>query len=464
MRRLLRPWLGLVCGLLIGLLGARLALEPRLVGRAPAPKAPAASTSEVRLTFDQPMDPASVTERLRLNPHVDGEWTWSDRTFTYRPLEPWPVGSTVNIRLEAGVRSWRGLATWRATRWEFTVREPRLAYLWPAGQPADIYSRTVSAEDVLRLTSSGAVTDFSVGAGGTQLVYLTALENGAGQVHLIDLDTGRERLVFECPQAERCSSPSLSPEGSRLAIVRAPAALPSDATTASRRSQVWLIDTDTGSEEVMSAEGSTALAPFWSPQGWLAYVDATQPAIVLVDVSSSDGVAPLGAVYSEMGERGAWSPNGRYLVYPDQRFAADADSENEQVPAAEAHLFRWEVGTGSVIDLSLAAGERVDDAAPAFSPSGDWLIFSRRVLTAGKWTPGRQLWRMRPDGSQAEALSDEPFINHGAPTWSPAGDRLAYLRYDVQAPLKAAEVWWYDLELRQGSPAAPGGYLPTWIP
>lgn len=465
MRRLPLSWLGLPCGVLIGLLGVRLALEPRLVGRAPTPNAPAATTAEIRLTFDQPMDPASVTERVRLDPHVDGEWSGSDREFIYRPREPWPVGSKVEIRLEAGVRSGRGLATWRPTRWEFTVREPRLAYLWPAGRPADVYARSVSTEDVMRLTSSArGVADFSVGAGGTQLVYLTDQEDGASQMRLIDLENGHERLVFECPPAEHCSSPSLSPDGARLALVRASADSPSDASDVRRRSQVWLIDIATGSDEVVSAEGSMALAPFWSPQGWLAYADATQAAIVVMDVTASGTVAPLGAVPSAMGERGAWSPDGRYLVYPDQRFAAEAEPESERVPAAEAHLFRWEVGTGSVIDLSLAAGERVDDAAPSFSPSGDWLIFSRRVLTAGNWTPGRQLWRMHPDGSQAEALSDEPSINHGAPTWSPAGDWLAYLRYDVQTPLQAAELWWYDVEQRQGAPAAPEGYLPTWIP
>ncbi len=457
------PWL--IGGLAFGLVAARLALAPRVVRRAPASETTAPSTSEVRLTFSQPMDEVSVTTRLHITPSRDGETTWDGTTLMFRPAQAWVIGETVEVWLDAGARSRRGLTTWAATHWSFTVREPRLAYLWPAGEAAEVYTLTTSDSDAVKVTTSAAgVDDFTLGARGTQLVYTA--ERGAGETDLraIDLETGQDRLLFSCPAGERCSSPVLSPDGRQLAFVRAGVQAGGNAALPTAATRVWLLTLGAGPAKLIGPEGDAASTPFWSPQGWLAFVDFARASILLIDPSAVDADAPLAAIPSTLGERGSWSPDGRYLVYPDIVFPAHEEVEDERAPALETHLFRWEVSSGALIDLSAAAGAGVEDAAPVFSTHNDWIILSRRVLAAGQWTAGRQLWRMRPDGSEAEALTAEPFINHGAPALGPQGTVLAYLRYDVEQPLKPAQIWWFDLETRQGSRAVEGGYLPSWIP
>ena len=464
MNRTIPAWWGIPLGVAIGLLGARLALGPRLLARSPAPGASASASSELRLTFNQPMEPASVSKRLHLSPPVDGELRWEGRTLIFRPDRGWPAGETIEVRLEAGARSLSGLATWFASSWRFSLRAARLAYLWPAGEPPDIYALLPSGDAPERLTSVGGVQDFTPGARGTELAYTVEGADGRTELHAVRIDTGVDRLLFRCPEGERCSSAAISPDGELLAFVRGPGEQGGGSLAVPGRTRIWILETDTGSVHSVSAEGNTSLAPFWSPQGWLTYVDTTQAALVVVSVADPQAVEPLGAVPSSLGERGVWSPDGTYLVYPDLLFSSDDEVEGEGAGALEAHLYRWEPETGALMDLSLAAGARVEDGAPTFSPDGEWIVFGRRVLAAGQWTPGRQLWRMRLDGSQAEALSDESFINHGAPVWSPDGDRLAYLRYNVEAPLEPAEVWLFDLGRRQGSQAVVGGYAPTWIP
>ncbi len=130
----------------------------------------------------------------------------------------------------------------------------------------------------------------------------------------------------------------------------------------------------------------------------------------------------------------------------------------------ETHLFRWDVSSGNLTDLSESVALGVEDASPTFTLQGDWVYFSRRVLSQGRSTPGKQLWRMRPDGSQGAPLTDEPFINHGAPAVGPAGTTLVYLRFDLEEPLEPAELWWFDLGTLRESRAVEGGYLPAWIP
>ena len=459
MRRTLPAWLGIPLGVAIGLLGARLALGPRLVARSPAPGASTSVGSDLRLTFNQPMEPSSVSTRLHLSPAVDGELLWEGRTLIFRPHPSWPAGAAVEVRLEAGARSLSGLATWFTTSWRFTLRAPRLAYLWPGGGPADIYALLPSADAPERLTSNGEVRDFTLGSGGMELAYTVERTDGRTEMRALRVDTGEERLLLRCPAGEACSSAAFSPDGKLLAFVRG-----AEASTGGGRPRVWLLETGTSDPLPASPERSSALMPFWSPQGWLTYVDTTRGALVVVSTTDAESIVPLGASPSTQGERGAWSPDGTYLVYPDLLLPSGEETEREGAAFPEAHLFRWEPASGELIDLSLAAGERVEDSAPSFSPDGEWIIFGRRVLAAGQWTPGRQLWRMRGDGSQAEALTDKSFINHGAPTWSPAGDRLAYLRYNVEAPLEPAELWWYDLSTRQSSQAVVGGYAAVWIP
>lgn len=465
MRRNLPSLAGLVAGLALSLIVARLALAPRVVERYPTPGTKAPSTSDVRIGFSQPMDEASVTTRLHISPSRDGEIAWDGTTLVFHPAEAWPTGVPVEVRIDAGARSRRGLTTWATTHWSFAVREPRLVYLWPAGQAADVYARSTSASEAVRLTTSPmGAADFTLGDVATQLVYTA--ERGAGETDLraIDLETGQDRLLLSCPAGERCTSPALSPDGSKLAFVRAGVQAGGGANFPSAATRVWLWSLGAAPPQPISPEGDAASTPFWSPQGWLTFVDSTQASILVLDPSTGDLAAPLAAIPSALGERGSWSPDGHYLVYPDLVFPAHEEVEGEHIPVLETHLFRWDVLSGSLIDTSLAAGVGVEDAAPMFSTGGDWIVFNRRVLTAGEWTPGRQLWRMHPDGSGAEVLTDEPFINHGAPVVGPQDTTLAYLRYDTEQPLEPAQIWWFDLETHQGSRAVEGGYLPAWIP
>jgi hypothetical protein len=461
-RKQLPGWAWLPVGVIVGLAAARLAFTPWVVERWPAAGASVPATTEIRITFDRPMDEASVLERLHVDAVQAGEVRWQGCTLTYWPAHAWTSGATVEVRLDAGAKSKRGLGTLTATSWSFAVAQPRLAYLWPADGPAEVRAWVQDESEAVPLTAAPAgVTDFSIGKRGTSLVYVTA---GAESEELRELDlvTGQDRRWFGCPEDEHCTSPELSPDGTLLGFVRAPT---ETGTSGQGISRVWFLEEGGESAVAVSAEGDVASAPFWSPQGWLAYVDSTRGAILVVDPARGEPFTPLAVLPSSLGERGVWSGDGDDLIYPDLILPPESSSQAEEDESSlvmETHLFRWEVPTGGLTDLTTSGGWQAEDASPTFTTDGEWVIFSRRLLAAGEWTPGKQLWRMRPDGSQAEPLTAEVFINHGAPA---AGPRvLAYLRFDLQNPGHPAQIWWLDVHARTGGIVAAGGYLLAWIP
>jgi Tol biopolymer transport system component len=467
--RRLPGWAWLPVGLTLGLAAARIALAPRIVERWPAPSSTVPATSEIRIAFSREMDQANVASHLHIEPTQDGEILWQGSTLIFRPSPAWPSGSTVEVLLDSGARSRRGLSTWTNARWTFSVAEPRLVYLSPADGTAQVIARSADEGQAEPLTAAPrGVTDFSLGARGTRLAYTTEGDGGTTELREFDLVRYRDRLLFACPADERCTSPVLSPDGAALAFVRTPVSSKAGGTFQPELTRVWLLNEASGTPVPVSPEGDVASAPFWSPQGWLAFADSTRSAILVVDPARGMPYDPMAVLPSRMGERGGWSPDGSSLIYPDlllPREESLADPEADAgLPAPEAHLFRWDVSSGSLTDLSAASGVQSEDTSPMFNPQGDWVVFSRRLLSASGWTPGRQLWRMRPDGSKAAPLTDAPFINHGAPTISPTGTTLAYLRFDLEAPLEPAQIWWFDLETQRESRAVEGGYLPAWIP
>ena len=469
MRRRLPAWAWLLVGLALGLAGARMILAPRIVERWPASGASVPASSEIRITFSQEMDEASVAARLHFEPAQGGEILWQGATLVYQSAQTWLSGSTIEVRLDSGARSRRGLSTWTSTRWTFTIAPPRLVYLWPADGQAQVYALQANEAQALPLTDAPqGVIDFSLGARGTRLAYTAEGDAGATELRELDLVRNQDRLLFACPEGERCSAPTLSPDGNALAFVRAPAQSETNGNFQPASTRVWMLRDGSPTPLPVSPEGDIASAPFWSPQGWLAFIDSTRSAIVVVDTTQGEPFAEMAALPSRLGERGSWSPDGDSLIYTDlllprEQSLADPDADTA-FPTLEAHLFRWDVSSGALTDLSAAAGLRVEDASPTFAPQADWVYYSRRLLTDGGWTPGRQLWRMRPDASRAEPLTDEPFINHGAPAVSPHGSSLVYLRFDLEAPLDPAQLWWFDLETLRESRAVEGGYLPAWIP
>jgi Tol biopolymer transport system component len=453
-------------GLLLGLAIVAGVSAPRVTGFSPmAETGDVSATTRIAITFTRPMDRASVRSHLTIDPQVAGTYAWEDNTLAFRPSVHWPQGAQVEVRLLSGARSARGLPLLTDQEWTFTVGAPRVVYLWPAQGPADLYARTVDQAETTRLTETDhGVYDYTVSGDGSILVYSSQRLDGGTDLRRLDLASGEDRLLYACPQGSRCRAPALTANGDRLAFEQFELRQGGAGEWLSGPTRVWMVDGAAGqAADPIGPEDHITASPSWSPQGWLAYYDSTLKAISVIDPAADESGAALGFLANELGDIGSWSPDGRYLLFPEIIFPAEADSGEGQI-AFYSHLFRTDLVTGARVDLSAVRAGMVEDASPAYSPDGVWVAFARRSLDPGRWTLGRQVWVMRQDGTGLRNLTAEPSFNHSALSWSPDSTWLVYMRFNQSDLTQSAEIWVIQADGENAHRLAQGGYLPRWIP
>jgi Tol biopolymer transport system component len=462
-------WPGLIAlavvGLVAGLgIAAYLSL-PRIVEVSPAPGAENISPrARLRIAFDRPMDPASVESAFQIDPPTAGEFSWEGNTLVFTPLLAWPLRRNVTVTLNGG-RGRNGLPLYGALGWTFLVGRERLLFI--TGRPPNIHVISLAEGDTPQaLTSeSFGVNEFTIAPEGTHIVYSAQRADGGADLRAINLDGSGVRDVLLCPDAA-CREPALSPNGLRLAYERHDRVTDPTDEAAFGEPRVHLYILVTEADTLMGDPENQTRNPRWGPDGRLSFYDAARPALVIQDLNS--GAVTYIPVSS--GEIGAWSPDGLSIVYPEIFLPSETEvtitATAALTPTAEtfySHLLRVTIATNDTQNLS---GTRVDleDASPAYSHNGAWLAFARKGLSEVAWTPGRQLWRMRADGSDARPLTDDPVYQHSALAWSPDDQWIAFMRFNATDPTEPTAIWVIRVDGTSGRRLVVGGYAPQWMP
>lgn len=461
LKRLLPLFLLIV--LLLAAVGAYAWLAaPRLVEISPAPGSLEVPVrSALRFTFSQPLRVESLQSRLKFEPAQQGQLAWEGATLVFTPDPGWQAGTTISVTLEAGARadSWLGLPVWRTAQWQFETSQPLLAYLWHAGEPADLYALDPISGEIQQWTHTGGILDFNASADGVHLYF--SRQNSQGGSDLLRLSRqeianhpeAAPELLLACPDA-LCRLPSPSVDETWLAYERAPLASDPPVT------QVWLLPLQGGEPRLVGEVNHSNSQPTWAASGWLAFYDRDQRAYVLLD--------PAGSVQwllpNQTGEAASWQPAGEAFVTAEILFEAS----NLVDMYASSHLLRFDLpalgAAGSPISNDLTQDVTLEDTDPVYSPDGSQIAFARKYLDLTRWTPGRQLWVMAADGTRAFPLTDEPLYNHYDFAWSPDGGLIAYMRFHQTVLTLPPELWVIRADGSSPLQLVIGGYAPQWVP
>lgn len=441
--------------LVLGLAALALVLlSPTVVSFAPEPEGHNAAGAPVQITFSRTMDASSVEARLVIEPDRPGTLTWQDSTLLFQPDEPWAAGTQVRVSLASGARarSFPGLPIFQSLEYTFVISEPQILYLHPAEGPADLYLLDPLSGQTERLTTiQGGVLGFSAAPDGQQ-VYLSVR---SGAILVLDRASGEISELIACAQAA-CSDPQASPDGAYLAYVHTarnengPLTYP----------QVIIHHLEDGSEQPADPSALSTTMPRWSSSGWLAFYDEIQQVYRLFDQESGRRVI----FPNQTGGSGAWSPQGEYFIAPEIFLIPNAyvGSTGNLEPMPTSHLLRFDLSSETSLDLT--EENTLEDTGPAIAPDGRRLAFARKYLDPARWTPGRQLWLMDIDGSQARPLTDQSFYNHTSFQWKPDGSQLLYVRTNQTDLVTPPEIWRMEADGSGAVRLVIGGFAPVWIP
>jgi Tol biopolymer transport system component len=341
------------------------------------------------------------------------------------------------------------------------VGSPRIAYLWPDGSDADIYARALETDEIIRLTDTEyGVSDFSISPGKSYLVYSAIQEDGGSSLVLYNLATGLEELLYSCEGPAFCSRPVLAPEGDTLAFQREIQGDQEDNRT------IWIFSMESGEAIQIGPPQHDLSNPTWSITGELAYYDQTLEAITVVDPYLDQGSSPLQLIPATVDSTPEWLPDGSGLLFPQVLFEEDRYElvGVDRIPVFHSHIMYHDLGSDVELDLSGDRDGLVEDSAPVYDPSGQWIAFTRRYLDPERWTLGRQIWVMAADASEKTILVNEPDYNHASLIWSSDSSWLVYTRFNQSDLSEQVEIWMVSLETGETELLVAGGYAPQWIP
>lgn len=445
--------------LLTVLLGDRVGV---LVYRAGPLGEGARSTSRILMEFSEPMQRDSVEPLFSTEPELEGSVSWSGNTFVFQPSQPIPPGTDVRVSLARGAVAQSGRVVLSEYRFDFSVRVPRVAFLYPAnGTPQNIWvADTANPGNATQLTfSPSGIYDFAVSPDGSQIVFAeNNSNNGTRDLKLLTLETGALEQITNCVDAS-CNTPVWRPDGAQIAYERVE--LNSDLAEqgiGSSPTRIWTLDLTSRPVQTRPLFSDLQLlghSPQYSANGErIAMYDTGMGAILINDLTDGS----LTAIPTRSGTSGALSPDGTRLAYTEIVLADNA--------GAYSYLRMANLDNNDVTNISDPPQE-IDDQRAVWRPDGRVMAIARRDQSINR---GYQIYILDPLTQEIQQITTDNRYTNMFFSYDPTGRYLAVHRFPEldefgQPNMNGLpEIWMLDTETLQMTMLAENGFLPRWMP
>jgi Tol biopolymer transport system component len=158
--------------------------------------------------------------------------------------------------------------------------------------------------------------------------------------------------------------------------------------------------------------------PSWSADGQRIAFNARDPLgttrLLTMRADGGDIQEPLPGLPQSF--RPIWSADGATILF-QSNCGVDVLLSLGEAPCAATHfdLYLLHLHEGRIEVLARLPG---DDYDPAWSPNGEWIAFASRIDPASHAT----VFRVRPDGSDMQQITNDPNTDYFAPSWAKTPD------------------------------------------
>lgn len=243
-------------------------------------------------------------------------------------------------------------------------RNGRIAFSAPAPGGEHIFSIDAQGASRLQLSAEGSANKYPAWSADGALIVFSSNRTGAFELWTMRADGTAQTQIAVRLRGDKVV-PQLSPDGATIVFAYVDPAV--------GHPEVWSVSANGGNARRLTTTPKAATGPTWS-------------------------LLPH------------FSPDGRRIAY------ASTASGSSQIWIMDAD------GSGQT-QITRGLGAEFPDAnAPKWSPDGSHIAF-----WAGLETQCGEIWTMRPDGTDARQLTDQPgTISSDNPAWSPDGTKILF--------------------------------------
>jgi len=402
----------------------------------------------IKLTFSESVDPQMAEALFDIQPKIEGTFTWVDsQTLQFASLQPFELGAAYKLTLRPGILSSNKHKLKKEINWDFQVREPALAYLNTKNEQSSIWIMNLSTHETHQITDPLVkVLGFDASRDGEFMIYFALNETGGINFWRVNR-AGEARLLLDCGR-DRCRTPAISPDGTRIAYSREIAGPSSDLQFGSPR--VWVLDIPKGKDgPVYEDQQVLGYSPEWSPNGTqLASYDGLADQIRLLNMASGEQLI----FQSGTGGPITWSPDGTKFLFTD----VEQSEAGIRTRVREADLTLNETFTliGSEDDMDYAYN------SITWSPINNSEVLLG--MRAGGDDPSQVFWLFNPGQLDGIIIASQPNYAYNSPQWNVWGDALIFQQFKLKG-IYTPEIGLWKHGFQEPQVIAEG-FMPQWLP
>lgn len=363
------------------------------------------------ITFFNNVDPSVVESTFTIQPEIIGTFKWVDeRTLQFTPRSPFQSQVDYQVQMSTG-----GLRP--AVNGSFRIRAPLIAYLVSEKGNTDIWVMNTKGEARRNLTNGDySILTFDTDRNGEFLVFAAFNEDSGIDLWRMDREGINVEKVLACG-VDRCSAPTISPDGTRIAYVRENFVGMEGLPYGSPR--IWLVDLSAGSDSpVYEDEAVMGYGPVWSPSGTylVSHNGATAELRILDLKKGQEFIFP-----SETGKPFTWAPSERKFLYTD--LIVRDETLYTRVRSVEIIFNKAFPLFGDNDEFDHAYGSL------AWSPMENKVVLGFRTEVDN---PAQVFWYFDIKSLDGQMIANEPGYTYSDPVWDPWGSQLVFQQFKLR--------------------------------